>query len=159
MTTDTAKLADEIEALAKDAFGGDWTVCVEEFGPHKGAVYIHAHDVDADGDGLARDYGKRICDMADNEDDEANAAFIAYCHQHKRAIISALRELEAVKAREVELRAALKPFAKSAERDWDDDAPDDTEVWCSQGLGYSPTKSWFTVGELRRARAALGGEG
>lgn len=143
MTPTPAQLADEIEALAKEAFGGDWTVCVEEFGPHKGAVYIHAHDVDADEDGLARDYGRRICDMADNEDDEANAAFIAFCHQHKRAIVSALREASALKEEVEKLRA----------QDWQpiETAPktDPVNMRALPFLGWCPDKTAPLGGDIR----------
>ena len=54
-----------------------------------------------------------------------------------------------------EMAAALKPFAKSAIKDWDEDAPDDTEVWSSQGPGWPAQKDSFDVGDLRTARSAL----
>lgn len=53
------------------------------------------------------------------------------------------------------IKSALEPFAKSAERDWDDDAPDDMEIWSSQGPGWSVSKDSYTVGDLRAAREAL----
>ena len=64
-----------------------------------------------------------------------------------------------------EALSALEPFEKSAQRDWDEDAEDDTEIWSSQGPGWSVSRDCYTVGDLRRARAAadkiraaLGGE-
>lgn len=54
---------------------------------------------------------------------------------------------------------ALKPFARSRERDWDEDAPDDTEVWNSQGPGWGTERTCLTVGDFSKARAALSGEG
>lgn len=84
---------EELDALVKAAFRGDaWMACVEEFGPHKGAVHIHAPNVDADEDGLARDYGKRICDMADNDDDEENAALIVWLVNNAPAMLKAQAE-------------------------------------------------------------------
>lgn len=108
MSATPEQIADRLEALSKAAFGGDWTVCTEEFGPHKGAVYIHAHDVGADEDGLARDYGKRICDMADNDDDEANAELIAFIGNFARSIARTIRaQLERERVLVEALRSAL----------------------------------------------------
>ncbi len=54
-----------------------------------------------------------------------------------------------------ELRMALEPFAISSKRDWDDDAEDETEIWSSQGPGWSVSKDSYTLGDLRRAAKAL----
>ena len=55
-----------------------------------------------------------------------------------------------------ELREALKPFAKEAAA-WDDVSdPEGEPLWvASYGNRRMPDKSKFTLGDLRRARAAL----
>ncbi len=81
----------------------------------------------------------------------ARAAVTAYIAEAGDGRLSELERENAA------LREALKPFIREC-RSWDDDAPDDTEVWCSQGPGWEPIQSYFTLGDLRRA-AALAGSG
>lgn len=120
--TDTAKLADDIEALAKE----------EEEARNS---YLTAMN--------SRTKVAYMCAWT-----SSNAAY----RKNTPAIIAALRELEAVKAREAKLREALESFAADAAL-WD--GPDSLPL-VEAAPGYSDA---LTVGDLRRARAALGGAG
>lgn len=93
--TDTAKLADEIEALAKDATPTPWfqwptkdggRVCASF--PVEGEEPLSIADFDMD---QRLDYDTTSC---------ANAALVSRLSQSLPTIIAALRELDAVKARE-----------------------------------------------------------
>ncbi|MCE5190174.1 MAG: hypothetical protein LLG08_00085, partial [Actinomycetia bacterium] len=131
--TDTAKLADEIEALhsrEKDARRNLLSLTSE-----------------TDGD-VALAVRRKV---------EATALLNNVLSRELPTIIAALRELDAVKAREAKLREALEPFAAVAERDiGDDEADHDRYRVMSERNARAPL---LCVGHFRRARAALGGAG
>ena len=79
--------------------------------------------------------------------------------EDRRAAAARLDELERENAA---LREALKPFASEGAR-WHDSTTTPTEdepLWISSyETRRSPDEAKFTLGDLRRARAALAGSG
>ena len=74
------------------------------------------------------------------------------------ALAACADQLSAKDAEIARLREALKPFSAEAER-WGDRAPDDLTVSVhSVDAEHFGDQSEFTVGDLRRARAALSGQ-
>ncbi len=82
----------ELRALNEARKHGDWTVMWLTVNGQEFPTSIHACDVDADEDGNAKDYGADICDIADTEHDEANAAFIVAFANHASALLDAAEE-------------------------------------------------------------------
>lgn len=64
--------------------------------------------------------------------------------------VKAAAALAAMQEREKEYREALEPFARLADRYDPDDGDDDHAVWSKTAMP--------TIGQLRRARAALKGD-
>jgi hypothetical protein len=77
---------------------GPWEVL--DKGPTQ-LLTIHHYDVDADSDGRPRDYGEDICEIADNQHQDANAALIA-------AAPDTASERDRLKAEVADLVAALR---------------------------------------------------
>lgn len=151
----TTQLADEIEALAKEATPGPWWTTRVEMGGYD----CMTDSLDILSNGLAgthvltRDLGNG----KHNKLFEANAALIVALVNNRAAIVAALRERDALKAEVERLRGALEPFAKGANA-FDTITPGGLGRPCPDAATYCEGAE-VTVGDFRRARAALGGAG
>lgn len=147
----TPTLADEIEALAKEAtqqpwewkkhspkereyFAGDWRLA-------PGILLVEENGGTPGGDSI----------------DRANAALIVALVNNRAAIVAALREVSALKEEVERLRGALEPFAKGANA-FDTITPGGSGRPCPDAATYCEGAE-VTVGDFRRARAAFGGGG
>lgn len=90
----------------------------------------------------------------------ANADYIAACKPAAmREVLALARQAEALQRENAELREALKPFATDADN-WSDGVPHTHKTLCTEPnstTAHPGSEAAFTVGDLRRARALLGG--
>lgn len=152
--TDTAKLADEIEGLAKDATPGRWGATPAVPGAQRHFYLVGNRDANnCEVDIGSIQGGYYSC--------AANAALIVALVNNAPTIIAALRELDAAHAREAKLREALEPFAIVGQLFHD--TAGDTQ-WREAPLFYcgtrdNPHSHTLTGKAFDLARAAHGGEG
>lgn len=139
MTQDTIKpLIERLEELDAKRTPGDW-------GFHKALPLVW---VEADEDGSPEDFH-----VAETKRD-IDARFIAtFANEALPALKAAQAEIDRLQAREAELVEALKPFAEldqtGAPFTYNDD---------SHGV-YGRNETGLTVGDFRKARAALTTDG
>lgn len=112
MTLTPSRLA-EIEALAKKATPGPWQDKYGEYRPSNECAEIIGNvDCDAYDDGRPRPIYTEVCSIADNDDRDANAAYIAALDP---PTVLALLASHAALAAEVErLKAALEAYGLHA---------------------------------------------
>lgn len=153
--TSPQALARALLEAAEKATKGEWEV---DDGNTLRPAQIVVRDIDADDRGRAVHYSTEIATMADTEDEEANAAYIALANpSNLTALVTWALETE---ARNAELEKALKPFVKvydAREARYNKRGGNFDHLGDDVGVGDMPTGT-FTHGDFRRARALLKGE-
>jgi hypothetical protein len=111
------ELLPEFDRLCKNATGDPWEIR-ERFNRNDPFEIIGGIDGDANDDGTLRMICTEVAELADNEDEQGNAAFILFCRNNARKIITAL--------------SACRGLADGSEVivkvDWEDDPASD-ERW------------------------------